>query len=432
MNNFVLKNVNLFNFKNGKLNYDGLKNITVKDGKINENADTAGLKIIDVEGRVGFHGLTNFHHHIYSQLSKGMPVSGDFSNFVKILENMWWKLDKVLFKEAVEYSTSIAALDCIKNGVTTVFDHHASFDFIKGSLSTMGDILEKFGLDNVMCFETSDRNGEAVLMESVEENIDYINKIKNNSKRKAMFGLHAPFTLSDKSLKIIREKTPENTGFHYHLAEDIADVKASLEINKIDIVDRMIGFDMVNSKTILGHCNHLTSEQFSKLDKFGPAIAHNPESNMNNAVGAVNYKLFEKMENIKFIPGTDGMSANVLKSMKTAFLLYRHNNKNSEIGFELFDRMLRNSAQFMETYFPGSWNMNSGSVANITVFDYIPYTPLTLDNFMGHLIYGITETRPYTVIKEKLLLSEGKITFADEAEICRQAVKISEKLWGKL
>ncbi|MGM0607275.1 MAG: amidohydrolase family protein [Candidatus Muiribacteriota bacterium] len=430
---FNVKNINLFEVVDEKIIHRGISNLSVKDGiivKKEEMPDDA--EEIDLKGRVAFHGFINFHHHIYSQLAKGMPVSGSFSNFLNILENMWWKMDKVLFKEAVAVSADIAAYESIKNGVTTVFDHHASFDFLSNSLETVGKTLEERGIKNVLCFECSDRNGEEVFKKSVEENINYSKNVKDNPNREAMFGLHAPFTLSDKSMKYIKEKTHKNTPWHFHLAEDILDVSYSEKNFNKDIINRLLSYDLINNKTILAHCNHLKEEHFEKINSLSPAIAHNPESNMNNGVGVLNFSRISSFNKIKFLPGTDGMSANILKSIKSAFLLYRHINSSAEIGFDLLQRMILNSKDFGERFFKGLWSFNEGQKINLTVFDYTPYTPINEENFLGHFAYAITENPVYFSACEKILLKEGKVQNYNKSKIFRESSEIARKLWERL
>ena len=62
-------------------------------------------EIEDVKGKIIMPGLINTHHHIYSAFARGMKSNGKPSkDFVEILENLWWKLDKKLNLEDVEYS----------------------------------------------------------------------------------------------------------------------------------------------------------------------------------------------------------------------------------------------------------------------------------------------------------------------------------------
>ena len=80
-------------------------------------------------------GLINTHTHLYRAFARGMALKQDApANFTEILERLWWRLNKTLTLEDVYWSAMVGMVDCIRNGVTTLFDHHASPCAIAGSL----------------------------------------------------------------------------------------------------------------------------------------------------------------------------------------------------------------------------------------------------------------------------------------------------------
>ena len=101
------------------------KDIYIQDGIIRfQKPFNKADRKINAENKVILPGLVNAHHHIYSTLSKGVPCRIPFINFEGNLKNLWWTLDHSLNKEDMLLSTAITMKDCLKNGVTTVFDHH--------------------------------------------------------------------------------------------------------------------------------------------------------------------------------------------------------------------------------------------------------------------------------------------------------------------
>ena len=100
-----------------------------------------GAEFIDAKGGVIMPGLINTHNHIYSAMARGLSINGHHpKNFMDILEGQWWTIDRKLGLKEVEYSAWATYLDCIKNGVTTVFDHHASYGAVKDSLCVISDV----------------------------------------------------------------------------------------------------------------------------------------------------------------------------------------------------------------------------------------------------------------------------------------------------
>ena len=72
-------------------------------------------------------GLINVHTHIYSGLARGCPSTGSTHQLLEVLDGQWWYIDRHLDLEATRASAQALVIDSIKQGVTTIFDHHASF-----------------------------------------------------------------------------------------------------------------------------------------------------------------------------------------------------------------------------------------------------------------------------------------------------------------
>ncbi|MDY3747251.1 MAG: amidohydrolase family protein, partial [Lachnospiraceae bacterium] len=181
-------------------------------------------EFIDAKGGVIMPGLINAHNHIYSAFARGLSINGyNPKGFLDILDGMWWTLDRHLKLEQTRYSAIATYIDCIKNGVTTIFDHHASYGEIKDSLFAIGEEAKNYGIRSCLCYEVSDRDGKEKCMEGILENEAFIKYAqKDDSDMIAgMFGLHAQFTLSDETLYQCNAHRPEGAGYHIHVAEGI-------------------------------------------------------------------------------------------------------------------------------------------------------------------------------------------------------------------
>ena len=264
--------------------------VVIKDNKIvavdtTENilAKYSDEEIIDVEEKLIMPGFINTHHHIYSAFARGMASSGKPNeNFLEILENLWWKIDKKLSLEDLEYSAYTTYIDCIKKGVTTVFDHNASPYAVIGSLEAIAKAAKKLGLRSCLCYEVSDRDGKDIAIEGIDENINFIKKYNNDDQNmiKGMFGLHASFTLSDETLRLCDEKLKGlNAGYHVHVAEGIDDLEQCLEKHGKRVVERLRDMNILGEKTIAVHCIHVTDDELNILKETNTMVVHNPESN---------------------------------------------------------------------------------------------------------------------------------------------------------
>ena len=103
-------------------------------------------------------GLVCAHHHLYSALARGMPPPPRTpKTFQEILELIWWRLDKALDLEMIEWSAKLGALEALERGTTAIIDHHASPNAIEGSLSVIADACAEVGVRLSTCYEVTDR-----------------------------------------------------------------------------------------------------------------------------------------------------------------------------------------------------------------------------------------------------------------------------------
>lgn len=362
-------------------------------------------KVIEGSGRVVTIPNVNFHDHFYSRLAKGLDIKGSTENFPNILENLWWKLDLLLDEEMVRASAVQGAADSIKNGVTYIFDHHASPTFTSGSLKTISDVLTEYNLRGVLCFESSSRNGDEMQRLGLEENLNF-HKRHTNDDIKALFGLHASFTLNDELIKRASELVNENKmGIHIHLCEDKSDKELSIAKFGKSSLQRLIDHNLLSEKSILAHGVHLSGSEIDQISNSGASIVFNPDSNMNNAVGLPDYDLM--ISKISTLAGTDGMHANVAKSIKQIFLLMRNAGYSFDKAFGYIIKIYFDQLNFVKKYFPDFTSLQLGERADLIMWDYIPPTLFNSGNFWGHYLYGMTECGIHSVVQNGEVLLEN-------------------------
>ena len=269
--------------------------VAVEGSTIVEVGDDLTLKlkypnaeIIDAGGNVIMPAFINAHTHIYSALARGLSIKGySPTNFLEVLEGCWWNIDRRLDLDGTRASAYATYIECIKNGVTTIFDHHASYGGIRGSLFEIANVAKELGVRSCLCYEVRDRDGGEKCAEAIEENAEFIRFAarENDPMIKAAFGLHAPFTLSDRTLEKCVEENCGTTGFHIHVSEGPNDVEDTWEKYKKRPVERLRDKGILGPKTILGHCIHVNEAEMEIISGTDTMVVNNPESNMGNAVG---------------------------------------------------------------------------------------------------------------------------------------------------
>ena len=122
---------------------------------------------LDAHGGLVMPGLINCHTHIYSGLARGLAIKGcNPTNFLQNLEQQWWNIDRHLTLDGTRACAYITMMESFRNGVTTIFDHHASFRQIPGSLFAIKDVAQEMGMRACLCYEVSDRDGKQKLQET--------------------------------------------------------------------------------------------------------------------------------------------------------------------------------------------------------------------------------------------------------------------------
>jgi putative selenium metabolism protein SsnA len=389
---------------------------------------------VDCAGRIILPGFLCSHHHFYSTMARGMAPPGEpASNFVEILERLWWKLDKALQEEDITLSAQIPLAECIRNGTTTIIDHHASPAHRDGSLDLIEVAVRGAGLRASLCYEVSDRNQAGG---GIAENERFIKKTgKGDGQIAAMMGLHASFTLSDATLeKCVGIARDGGVGCHIHVAEDAADRADSLAKYKVPTVARLHKLGVTGETSLFVHCVHIDEAEMDTIAATKTCVAHNPESNMNNAVGVTQVLTMLK-KGVLVGLGTDGMASDMLAQMRCAYLLQRLDRRDPRVAFvEAPTMLLGNNAEICRRQFGVQvGEIAEGGPADLAILDYQPPTPLDENNFLGHLIFGLVDAVvDTTVCRGKILMQGKEILSLDEERIAARSRELAPKMWRRL
>ena len=169
---------------------------------------------LEAKGGLIVPGLINLHHHFYSAFARGLSPGVPTRDFEEVLRGLWWRLDRALDADAVRVSAALALADCVRWGCTTVLDHHSSPACVPGSLDLIAGEVRKAGISAVLCYEVTDRNGEAEALAGLEENVRFLLDGASDARVHGMVGLHAAFTLTDRTLAKVASRIPRGVGVH--------------------------------------------------------------------------------------------------------------------------------------------------------------------------------------------------------------------------
>ena len=391
---------------------------------------------LDARGQYVMPGNICAHTHFYGAFARGMAIPGDpAKDFPEILERLWWKLDKALTLDDVHASALVCLVDAVKHGTTTLIDHHASPNAIDGSLDVIADAVQQSGLRAALCYEVTDRDGEAKATAGIAENMRFIKRLQQNPHPQlaATFGLHAALTLSDAVLTACRDAWAG--GFHVHIAEHQADEYHSLNRYGLRVVDRLHQFGILGEASIAAHCVHIDAREAALLKETGTWVTHQPRSNMNNAVGAADVEGLLRL-GIKVCLGNDGFSNAMWEEWKAAYLYHKaaHRDPRRAGGYTITEMAITNNAALANRFFPQApiGVLEPGALADIIFVDYHPTTPISAGNLSWHILFGFEPSLVTTTIASgRVLMKDRALLFLDEAEITAKSRALAAKVWER-
>ena len=382
---------------------------------------------IDLHGRLLVPALINCHTHLYSVLARGLALPGPPpADFPAILKKLWWRLDRALDPEDVYYSAMVGLIDSAKSGVGTVIDHHSSPNACTGSLDWIERAFTEVGLRGATCYETSDRNGKRAAREGIRENVRFLERARPGAMVGGMFGLHASFTLGDRTLRGCLEANASlRAGFHVHVAEDRCDRGAAR---------RLCEFGILDGRSIAAHCVHVTASERVMLGRRGVNVVHNPQSNCNNAVGVADLPALSRSGACVGL-GSDGYSPRMWDEFKSACLVQKLRARDPRAAAaEAFAAAFANNREIFRKVFGVTIGViEPGAKADLLLLDYQPPTPITSANLPGHLLFGISNAPVDSLmVNGRWIVREGRCVTVDEYQVAESAAARAKALWERL
>jgi putative selenium metabolism protein SsnA len=400
---------------------------------------------IDANGMYIAPGFVCAHGHFYGLYSRGMGLIDESPKaFLEVLERLWWRLDRALDGKSNYMGAKVLTAEALKCGTTCIVDHHASPDHITGSLDELAQATLDCGARACLCYEVTDRNGMPGAKEGIQENIRFMRKCatEKNPQLGATFGLHAPFTCCDETLKEsveevekFRKEFPDvNAGFHIHVAEGAHDEEESVRVHGMRCIPRLEKLGLLGENTIVGHGVFLDDDELDAIARTRTNIVTNPESNQNNAVGIPRVAAMVE-KGICVGLGTDGMSYDMLQEYRSSCLIHKLEARDPRVGtMDSFNMLFRNNSLIASKFFAHPvGRLEPGCFADIILINYHSPTALTAGNLPWQLHFGVSTCDVHTVfVGGKKVCEEGKILAFDFGEMMAESrTEVCPDVWKR-
>jgi 5-methylthioadenosine/S-adenosylhomocysteine deaminase len=419
--------------------------VVIDDGKFRAIGRTSEItkdwkadETIDASGAIVMPGLVCSHTHLYGVLLPGVKLNIPApSDFAQILQRVWWPVDENLTLDDAYASALVGCLKFLKTGTTTFADTYSGPNSIEGVLDRIAKAVDEVGIRGLVAFEATERHSKEEGEKGVRENARFALRMKRERRSKAMplFSLHASFTVTDELIRSVRElATKFAVPITIHTSEGLGDLQHNIELYGKRTLERLRDVGLLAPDVVLAHCVHVSDNELDIVAKWGAKVAHNPMSNMLNAVGTAPVSQMLR-RGISVGLGNDGYIFDGFENMRAAYLVHRlaSRDPNAIDGYTILEMAtIRGAELYGLAEQLGSIELGKKADLILVKPDVLP-TPLTPDSVIGHLINSITghDVRT-TIVDGSILMKDRRVMLVDEEKVQKGAQNAAAGLWQRL
>ncbi len=310
--------------------------VVVDGGEILEVGDGYASDA-DVEARdeVVIPGLVNCHTHMYALPIRGAPLEVAPESFYEALVDIWWRVDEAFTEADARLSALGSCVEMLESGVTAFCDNYSGPNTLPGGLEAVAEGVDATPIRGLIAFEQTARNSEEQAMDGLDENSGFVRGGEDDYERVAgHYCLHTLFTNTETVVEATTERALEDDRpVQIHLEEGLVDVHRSIEEYGNRPVPALEEMGFLEADVIAAHCVHSTERELEILADNDVAVAHNPYSNINNAVGVANVEKMQE-EDMTVGIGDDGWDPDMFETMRSAVGIHKL-EQSSPSGFDM-------------------------------------------------------------------------------------------------
>jgi 5-methylthioadenosine/S-adenosylhomocysteine deaminase len=268
------------------------------------------LDAVDMPTHLLMPGFVDAHTHLTQSLGKSL-VFGEPS---EIFRRVWVPLEGSLTARMVELSSRLAALECLRGGITTAVD------------DALADAAAETGLRCVVGFICNDLGGAA----SVPPKKEILRRAERHLERWRGGGLlhpslavSIPEVASDEMLRDVAGMAAQaGVVFQTHVNEHLVAVERSLVATGRRPLEHLAHVGALGPTTLVAHSTLVTPRELRLLRDTDTAVAYNPVASLWKGNAIAPAVLMAEM-GIRFGLGTDGTRADGFRLLDMAEGLQR-------------------------------------------------------------------------------------------------------------
>jgi len=382
---------------------------------------------ITLKNQVLIPGLINSHTHSPMSLMRGLADDLPLMDWLN--NHIWPAEQKHVSAEFVYDGSLLACAEMLRSG-TTCFNDMYFFP------EETARAVEHAGMRAILGLVTIDFPSAWAkdADEYLSKGLKLHDQLSNNSLISTAFAPHAPYTVSDDSLKKIAMYAEElDIPIHIHLHETEDEVEQAVASSGKRPIERLNNLGMLSPRLLAVHMTQLTQEEINIITETGTHILHCPESNLKLANGFFRtYQLQQAGVNIAL--GTDGAASNndldMMSEMHTTALLSKAvANNASALPAEDVLRMATINAAKALGLESEIGSLEIGKAADITAVDLSGIENQPVYCPISQIMYSAGRENVSNVwVAGNHLLKDRELTTLDEKAILENTKSWQEKI----
>ena len=430
--------------------------LAIEDGFIKQIAPNNELKefypdaqITDLSNCAISSGFVDAHRHCYGVLAHGIPTQNAPADFWAFLNEFWWgKIEDRLDHDMLRATMDLACYDMIRSGVTTFFDCLEAPNALPGGLFAQAEIVKRWGLRGMLCFEATQRvshkNGELGL----QENAEFIRATNDERRMSNQATLdprlsslitgamchHTTFTCSDAFIRKAHGLAKElGSLLHFHCSEGTYEPEQCLKKYGHRTIEHYEQLGILDETTMASQCVQLSPREIEIAGQRGIRVTTMPLSNCE--VGGGFAPVPEMLTaGVTVGLGTDGYVANYFASLRGAFLIHKARllDPGTMPAQNVWQMATTHGAKAMGL--DGvTGSLEVGKSADLVAIDLDVPTPITAHNLLDQLILWRDAVDVHSVMVAGKWLKQNYVVLnADPEALIAKTREAAERLWREV
>jgi 5-methylthioadenosine/S-adenosylhomocysteine deaminase len=410
-------------------------------------------RIVDGRGMLVIPGLVNAHYHSHDVLSRGM--------FEDIPLEIWIALailppNRLLSAREVRLRTLLGAVECLRNGITTVQDMVGCSPGSEEHVHTIIRAYEEVGIRCVLSLQVGNRSAIdclpggresfpahllPLLFSSPAEVaciIDFVAAPLAADRGPRLHWAIAPGAPQRCTFELLeglaalarRHQLPVVTHVHesklqVHLARQLYGNYGGSVLDCLDAVG------LLNDRLCMAHCIWLSDKEISRTAEARAAIVTNPTSNLKLKNGVAPLRKC-RQAGVRLAIGCDNVSAGDAQNMFEAMKLVCNLNAGKGAhpsGFSAKDALAMATCGGAEILGLGDQigSIAVGKAADLVLLDLSETAYLPLNNAVRQIVYSESGRGVHTVIVDgNIVVENRRITTVDYSALVSEAADLGK------